>query len=178
MPILVLALLLGCGRVGFAQSSRPALTHSMKGYELYSWKLRGEWYFSLLTGTNRLKSRREVMSARRRVKGIKALKILISRLPEGEEVMWSAGLVPQMHLPPDRIIEEIKTFCERRGIMLSVNQGVAGERLRAFREGLNGARCCSSILRQLFPVALSFDSDGFSLAVMLLADRSFVGLFW
>jgi hypothetical protein len=125
-PILVLALLLGCGGVGFAQSSQAGLPHSMKGYELYSWKARGEWYFSLLVGTNRLKTKKEVTSTQARVKGIAALRILINRLPAGEELGWSDGLVPQTHLPPDEIIEEIKTLCESRGIILRVNRRGAG----------------------------------------------------
>ncbi len=33
---------------------------SMKGYELYSWKIKGHWYYSLLPGTNRLKTSDEI----------------------------------------------------------------------------------------------------------------------
>lgn len=127
-PIVVAALLLGCCQAGFAQSSEATLPpHSMKGYELYSWKVRGEWHFSLHVGTNRLKTKKEVTSAKARVKGIEALKILLSQLARGEDVMWSEGLVPRMNLPPDNIIEEIKTFCEQRGILLRISRRGAGK---------------------------------------------------
>jgi hypothetical protein len=130
MPIVVLVLLIGYCHIGFAQSGKGALPpHSMKGYELYSWKVRGEWYFSLLVGTNRLKTKKEVTSARVRVKGIEALKALLNQLASGEEVFWSAGLLPQMNLPPDKIIEDIKTYCERRGIMLRVSRRGAGRHI-------------------------------------------------
>jgi hypothetical protein len=57
---------------------------------------------------------------------MEALKILISRLPRGEDLGWSDRFVPQTPLPPDEIIEEIKMLCESRGITLRVNRRGAG----------------------------------------------------
>lgn len=122
IPILATALLLGCCQVSLAQSREPKLQHSMKGYELYSWKIRGEWYFALLVGTNRLKSRREVDSPKARVRGVEALKRKLSRLAEGEEVAWAGRLVPWAVLPPEKIVDEIKNYCDRRGITLRVSR--------------------------------------------------------
>lgn len=130
MPIVVVALLLGCCQAGFAQSREATLPHSMKGYELYSWNVRGEWYFSLLVGTNRLKTNKEVTSSKVRVKGIEALKILLNQLASGEEVSWSAVLVSRMNLPPDKIIQEIKIYCEGRDIILRVNRRGAGRGIK------------------------------------------------
>ena len=39
-----------------------ALPSSMKGYELYSWPVEDEWHFTLITGTNRLKTVEEITS--------------------------------------------------------------------------------------------------------------------
>jgi hypothetical protein len=39
-----------------------SLPQSMKGYELYSWKSGGTWCFTLITGTNRLKTPAEIAS--------------------------------------------------------------------------------------------------------------------
>jgi hypothetical protein len=94
----------------------------MKGYELYSWKFRGEWYFSLLVGTNRLKSRKEVTSLKVRVKGVEALKLRLNRLSRGEEVSWSEGLIPRMVLPSDNIIKEVETYCNQQGLILRVSE--------------------------------------------------------
>ena len=78
------------------------LPHSMKGYELYSWQENGSWHFTLITGTNRNKTLEEITSTvnivsedgwiNMHVAGIEAIKTVLSRLPEKEEVFWLAGL--------------------------------------------------------------------------------------
>ena len=136
ISVLAIALLLGCGQASLAQSRAAKLPHSMKGYELYSWKIRGEWYFALLVGTNRLKTRREVSSPRARVRGVEGLKGKLNWLAEGEEVTWAArargGLAPWTVLPPEKIVEEVKNYCSRRGIILRVS-------LRRARDASNKA---------------------------------------
>ncbi|HKQ99344.1 MAG TPA: hypothetical protein VJT09_01650 [Pyrinomonadaceae bacterium] len=118
--ILILILLAGCCLASRAQSGQAKLPRSMKGYELYSWKVRGEWYFSLLVGTNRLKTYKEVTSPKVRLKGVTALKSKLAQLSEGEEVSWAATLAPRTILPPDGIIEDLRSYCERHGIILRV----------------------------------------------------------
>jgi hypothetical protein len=125
--ILATALLVGCYQVGIAQSRGAKLPRSMKGYELYSWEARGEWYFALLIGTNRLKTRHEVSAPQARVRGVEALKRKLDLLAEGEEVLWRTGLVPRTALPPEKIVKEVKTHCDRRGIILRVNRRGVGD---------------------------------------------------
>src|SRR2546423_9594364 len=120
--MVVASLLFGCCQASPAQSRDATLPHSMKGYELYSWKSRGEWYFSLLIGTNRLKTFSEISSPKMRVRGVRELKESLNRLAGGEELTWSTGLVPRTVLPPERIVDEVKSYCERRGIVLRVNR--------------------------------------------------------
>jgi hypothetical protein len=75
------------------------LPHSLKGYELYSWQEGETWHFRLITGTNRTKTLEEIISADDtaddwisiHVTGIDALKVVLSKLPEGESVFWSSG---------------------------------------------------------------------------------------
>src|SRR5947207_9582546 len=116
------SLFFGCYQASLAQSRDSTLPQSMKGYELYSWKSRGEWYFSLLIGTNRLKTFGEVSSPKTRVRGVKALKARLNQLAANEELTWSAGLVSRTVLPPEQIVDEVKRYCERRGIVLRVNR--------------------------------------------------------
>src|SRR5205085_2053684 len=120
--MVVASLLFGCCQASLAQSRDATLPHSMKGYELYSWKSRGEWYFSLLIGTNRLKTFSEVSTPKIRVRGVRALKGRLNQLAGGEELTWSAGLVPRTVLPPEEIVDEVKSYCERRGIVLRVSR--------------------------------------------------------
>ena len=119
---LAVALLAAPVQTGRAQARGEVSQHSMKGYELYSWKARGRWHFALLVGTNRLKTRREVDSPRVRVAGLGALKRKLSRLARGEEVTWTEGLVPGMSLPPDAVVEEVRSYCAARGIILRVGR--------------------------------------------------------
>jgi len=96
------------------------IPESMKGYELYSWQVQDAWYFALVVGTNRLKTYEEVSSPETRVKGLEALKSEVDKLPGGEQVLWSTQRVPNTTLLPDEMIDEIRAYCEQRGIQLDV----------------------------------------------------------
>ena len=69
----------------------PSPTRSMKGYELYSRQIDDVWYFSLLPGTNRLKTFTEISAPEVQVRGLDALKLVLDQLPSGEQLFWSAG---------------------------------------------------------------------------------------
>jgi len=118
--ILVLLLLLISPRISFAQSGSDDFPRSMKGYELYSWQNRGHWYFSLVIGTNRQKTYREVTSSRARIKGVVGLKRKLDLVPRGEEIFWSNHLMRGMTLPPGKIINDVVDYCRRRGLVLRV----------------------------------------------------------
>ncbi|HEX8473159.1 MAG TPA: hypothetical protein VF666_03945 [Pyrinomonadaceae bacterium] len=103
---------------GVANARRVGQQPHMKGYELYSWQTGGEWYFSLLPGTNRLKTHAEVTSRKARMRGIAALKRSLRRLPEGGEVFWTTRGMPRMSLPPRAVLDEMSVYCRERGITL------------------------------------------------------------
>lgn len=106
-----------------ADSTR--LGDSMKGYELYSWQDGEVWYFSLVVGTNRLKTRNEISSPEARLEGLEALERELDRLPGGERVFWSAQRVQNTTLPPEKMIDAIRAYCRGRGILLEIEQGEA-----------------------------------------------------
>jgi hypothetical protein len=56
----------------------------MKGWELYVWEEEKEWVFSLLPGTNRLKTQEEIR--RDPVKGTEAIKAKLDELAAGQYV--------------------------------------------------------------------------------------------
>jgi hypothetical protein len=128
------------------QTSQPvpaggdtALSHSAKGYELYSWPAEdGQgWQYVLITGTNRLKTYEEIVSAedgasesgwvRLSASGAEELKALLSRLPDGESVTWlSRDWLEQMgvsagsiRLPDKAMINEIERHRRQAGVELS-----------------------------------------------------------
>lgn len=92
----------------------------MKGYELYSWQMEGTWTFALVPGTNRIKTYDEIASSDTRVQGLEALRRELDQLASGEQVFWSEGRVPNTALPPDDVIEDVRAYCEQRGIRLEV----------------------------------------------------------
>jgi hypothetical protein len=118
------------------------LPHSAKGYELYSWPAEkgNAWRFSLITGTNRLKTYEEIVSAEDIVSeggwvkisatGTEGLKALLDQLPVGESVTWNSGDwleqvgVPagNIRLPGEDVIDEIESYCRQLGIELSIER--------------------------------------------------------
>jgi hypothetical protein len=112
----------------------------MKGYELYSWKSGRGWRFTLITGTNRLKTLAEVTSpesivegdwVKITVEGVPELKAILDRLPSGTHVGWwkkrdllPGSLIPpaRLALPPSPLVEEIRSHSTALGIQLNVSQ--------------------------------------------------------
>jgi hypothetical protein len=117
------------------------LPHSMKGYELYSWYEANEdtWYYTLITGTNRLKTFEEVLAGQKvaimdgwvsiTVKGDGSLKAELRRLPKGEQVTWvgpewlkqvgaDEEMVRAIKLPDRATAAELETFCRELGVDL------------------------------------------------------------
>ncbi len=105
-------------------ASVEELPRSFKGYELYSWEEEGQWHFTLITGTNRVKTLEEITTeedfvsetgwVKTQVVGADAIKDVLSRLPEGESVFWCDELhigqpaETDFHLPPEQIADEIE----------------------------------------------------------------------
>ncbi len=118
---LVMFLGLGDPQAVLAQTSENSLPHSMKGYELYSWQSRGQWYFSLVVGTNRQKTYQEIVSPRVRIKGTAQLKRKLDLLPEGEELTWSKHRISRMTMPPKSVVDEIIDHCRKQRLNLRVS---------------------------------------------------------
>ena len=104
----------------------------MKGYELYSWKVKGRWHYSLLAGTNRAKGYAEITSPQVERIGIEALKAELKKVPKGDEVFWMSAAhpgvekprtkgAPVLELPSRKRIKRIKAYCENRGIKLRLS---------------------------------------------------------
>ena len=110
-------------------TSVEELPRSFKGYELYSWEEEGQWRFTLITGTNRVKTIEEITSkedfisetgwVKIQVVGADAIKDVLSRLPEGESVFWCDELhigqstETDFQLPPEQIADAIGEYAEQ-----------------------------------------------------------------
>jgi len=108
------------------------LPRSFKGYELYSWEEEGQWHFTFITGTNRVKTIEEITSeedsmsetgwVKIHVVGADAIKDVLSRLPEGESVFWCDELhigqstEMDLQLPPQQITDAIEEYAQQCGL--------------------------------------------------------------
>jgi len=113
-------------------TSIEKLPRSFKGYELYSWEEEGQWHFTLITGTNRIKTIEEITSkgdfisetgwVKIQVVGAGAIKDVLSRLPEGESVFWCDELhigqstETDLQLPPEQIADAIEEYAKQCGL--------------------------------------------------------------
>ena|SRR5215212_10160969 len=71
------------------KDSTPDRTlHSMKGFELYVWEKKGQIYYSLLRGTNRIKSYEEIHNANVVVTDLNSIKQKIDSIAPGESIIF------------------------------------------------------------------------------------------
>lgn len=112
------------------------LPSSMKGYELVSWQSGDEWNFTLVTGTNRMKTFEELISpessitesgyVKITVSGVDEIEQVLKRVPSGESIAWSGmdltGQVPSGTLyfsyPPQEIMDELFELAKESGFEL------------------------------------------------------------
>jgi beta-glucanase (GH16 family) len=85
---------------------------SFKGWELYVWQKGGNTYFSLMEGTNRLKTADEIDKAA--VKGIDALKPNLDELKPGEAVFLSGKKL--LTQPPKEQAKLVREYCKKIGL--------------------------------------------------------------
>ncbi|HJQ23159.1 MAG TPA: hypothetical protein VKA60_04535 [Blastocatellia bacterium] len=105
---------------------------AVKGYELYSWKVKGRWHYAVIAGTNRAKSYDEITAKASERIGINALTSELKRLPRGETLLWRsaahAGVSkprakgsPILELPSRHRIQRIRAICEKLGLRLTLS---------------------------------------------------------
>lgn len=125
--VLLLAVLpAGCG----ATASSPTIeqvkdSHEtgapMKGYELYSWPAGDEWYFSVLEGTNRLKTYEEVTAPGVAIKGVDSVVARLGQLAKGAQVTWSRSITG-LSFPPEEMMSRVKGAASGSGLELHIGE--------------------------------------------------------
>lgn len=103
--------------------------HSMKGWEVYSWRNPGgEWRYALLIGTNRWKAEQEIQSA---AITEQALRQQLEQLPPHEWVSLQCVETPTapqlprfrtlaLERPPSEVLDRLAELGRRRGLELSL----------------------------------------------------------
>lgn len=125
--ITTVAVLMLVASASYGQTRRAP----MKGYELFTWKEKGHWHYSLLPGTNRERTYEEITAPANVVIGTPEFEDHLKQLPRGSEVLWqsdappgikrpsSGGVISFKH-PSRKRIERIKSHCEKLGIKLTL----------------------------------------------------------
>ena len=96
---------------------------AFKGFELYSWQDEtGEWQFSILIGTNRIKSIAEIQANPMNLDQVKAA---ISNLAAGESLFWTDRAEEssvnghfELAFPPSDVVEELKAYAADHQVSL------------------------------------------------------------
>ena len=132
-------LAVGCSEKDNGLDTVPELsdltvTHSMKGWELYSWPEGNTWKFSFLIGTNRTKTLSEVTASSGpvnliKVTGVDSAKMVLNRFPAGEDIIFIGqgwlqnawgGQYGDLRLPPQTMIDELKSFSQQKQLTFTV----------------------------------------------------------
>lgn len=111
-------------------SSSGPFAASFKGWELYSWEDSGLWRFSLMNGTNALKTWAQIGVASSTengvtaMEGLAALEAQLARLPKGSEVFWNAGSgegdLARLKYPPAADRERLILAAAKLGVTLTI----------------------------------------------------------
>jgi hypothetical protein len=102
-----------------------------KGYDLYSWKIKGHWFYSLLPRSSGSKTYEEITANSLVRRDASGLESELQKLPRGEEVYWlsdapagakrsakTRGL--DLKHPSTKRIKGVKELCDKLGIKLKL----------------------------------------------------------
>ncbi len=105
------------------------ISHSVKGWELYSWKESKVSWYSLMEATDRTKSLSEVSTNFLRVPGEISLEQVLRRFPKGETITllgpgwlsncWQSSY-GNLSLPAEEEIARIAACCDRQVLVFQI----------------------------------------------------------
>jgi hypothetical protein len=124
--VTILALLLVIPAAGAQGSSAGA-----KSYELYSWKVKTLWHYSIVEGPNRVKTFEDITSSPILPVGTAELEAALKRLKAGDRITWVSGAPPGVRRPANLASVELKhpsrnrikyfiAYCKKLGIRMLI----------------------------------------------------------
>lgn len=114
-----------------AAAANAQTSAAAKGYELYSWKIKSHWYYSLLPRSNDSTTFEQITASASVRRDTSGLTSALGKLPKGEEVFWMgdapAGAIMSatehglsLKHPSRKRIKHIKAICDKLGIQLKL----------------------------------------------------------
>ncbi len=102
--------------------SAPKQTKCFKGVELYLWHLDGKPVWTLMHGTNRLKTEQEIRNPKEAIKSFAELEKLLGKLAPGEYVFFTSTnrtSAKPATSPESKESQEVKSLCAKLGLNYS-----------------------------------------------------------
>ena len=84
----ILLVLLACASVFGSSASQS------KHYEMYSWKVKGTWHYSLVEGTGQVRKYEDVTRSPIVAVGTGGLDAALKKLSRGDEIIWMSDVPP------------------------------------------------------------------------------------
>jgi len=106
------------GKIHAAYESKVGTGHSMKGWELHVWRVDGAISYSLMVGTNRIKSDAEIADSA--VDGFMAITMELDELKKGESVVICGRRL--FDEAPAALAKDVAEYCERIGLGVQVRR--------------------------------------------------------
>jgi len=111
-----------------AESLKSTLEHSapkqakcFKGLELYFWHSDGKPVYTILPGTNRLKSDQEIHNPKEKIKSFPELEKLLGKLAPGEYVIFKDEPHKGLQSAPSAESVAVKALCIKLGLNYVAN---------------------------------------------------------
>jgi hypothetical protein len=100
-------------------------------FELYSWKVKDTWHYSLVEGTNQVKTYDQITAGGRLARGTHETEELLGNLTRGDQVNWMSSAPRGIARPQDRPLVDFKhpsrerikhfmSYCRKKGIKLTL----------------------------------------------------------
>ncbi|HMG36995.1 MAG TPA: hypothetical protein VKM94_23895 [Blastocatellia bacterium] len=83
----------------FAASAIGANGQERKRYEMYSWKVKGTWHYSLVEGVGRVKKYSDVIHSPILARGTSGLEEVLTKLQRGDEIIWMSDVPSGVQKP-------------------------------------------------------------------------------
>jgi hypothetical protein len=124
--------IVGCAALLIIGSAHAQIvaTGPATSYEMYSWKVKGHWYYSLLPrGASKTYS--DITTNPVICRDISGLKSQLRKLPSTKEILWmsdaptgamkpATASAPSIKHPSRQRIKHIKALCDKLGIRLEL----------------------------------------------------------
>lgn len=94
-------------------------------YELFSWPKGDAWHFSVIEGTQTIRSLETIQSRKNTLRSVTYLKGRLATLQPGDTLYWRERQSQGLKLPPTEIIQDVQRYMEGEQLNLVLPQDLS-----------------------------------------------------